>query len=66
MKSQLKVVLLLLAALVLTACNKKVKEEVAVDPNAGSRPANPACRSGHRHCPSRARSPRPIWTAIPA
>jgi len=36
MKSQIKVVLLLVAALVLTACNKKVKEEVAVDPNAGS------------------------------
>jgi peptidoglycan-associated lipoprotein len=36
MKSQMKVVLLLLTLLVLTACNKKVKEEAAVDPNAGS------------------------------
>jgi len=36
MKSQLKVVLLLLAALLLTACNKKVKEEAVVDPNANA------------------------------
>jgi len=36
MKSQMKVVLLLLTILVLTACNKKVKEEAAADPNAGS------------------------------
>jgi peptidoglycan-associated lipoprotein len=36
MKSQMKVVLLLLTLLVLTACNKKVKEEAAADPNAGS------------------------------
>ena len=36
MKSQMKVVLLLLTLLVLTACNKKVKEEAAVDPNAGN------------------------------
>jgi peptidoglycan-associated lipoprotein len=36
MKNPMKVLLLLVAALALSACNKKVKEEAAADPNAGS------------------------------
>lgn len=36
MKNQLKVALLLLAVLSVAACNKKVKEEAAVDPNAAT------------------------------
>lgn len=36
MKSQLKIALLLLAVLSVAACNKKVKDEAVVDPNAGS------------------------------
>lgn len=36
MKNQLKVALLLLAVLSVAACNKKVKEEPAVDPNAAT------------------------------
>lgn len=36
MKNQLKIALLLLAVLSAAACNKKVKEEAAVDPNAAN------------------------------